>query len=131
MRFAPFYLTWFDPPLVSVGPKSERGSVTAELVLALPTVILLIVLAIGALSIQLHRIELASLAGDIAKAVARQEPERVVQDLIARLSGEIGFELLENEGSVCVRLSESIQLPIAEFELMTVEESACALTLSR
>jgi len=114
-----------------VASRSERGSVTAELVLTLPTVILLIVMAIGALSIQLHRIELAGLAGEVAKAVARGESEQVVEGLIGQLAEGVGFELSEDERSVCVRLSESIQLPIAEFELLSVEESACAVVLGR
>ncbi len=53
--------------------RSDRGTVTAELAISLPAVLLMLTFAIQALAVQVDRIELAAKAGQLARAAARGE----------------------------------------------------------
>ncbi|MCX6485103.1 MAG: hypothetical protein NTX78_00390 [Rhodoluna sp.] len=53
--------------------RSERGTVTAELAISLPAVLLMLSFAIQALAVQVDRITLAATAGQLARAAARGE----------------------------------------------------------
>ena len=53
---------------------SEAGTVTAELAIAMPAVVILITLATGVLGIQVDRISLTREAAESARAAARGEP---------------------------------------------------------
>lgn len=92
---------------------------TAELVLTLPTILLVIGLTIGAMSLQLERIKLLSTASDIARAIAREESPAVVDTLVMSLGTKVGFELLEDDGLVCVILKSDVKL--LSFELTGLE----------
>lgn len=65
--------------------RKDSGSVTAELVLTLPAVLMLVGLALGAMNLQLQRMELVSSASTIARAIAREEPVEVVDALVMEL----------------------------------------------
>lgn len=52
---------------------SERGTVTAELAIALPAVLLMLTLAIQLLMTQVERVHLAAEVGALARAAARGE----------------------------------------------------------
>jgi aryl-alcohol dehydrogenase-like predicted oxidoreductase len=67
--------------------KKDTGSVTAELVLALPAVVMIVALALGAMSVQLQRMELVSAASTIARAIARGEPIEIVDALVTAAEG--------------------------------------------
>ena len=53
---------------------SESGTVTAELAIAMPAVMILLTIAAGILGVQVDRISLAREAGELARAAARGEP---------------------------------------------------------
>ena len=99
---------------------------TAELVLALPAVLLIISLAVAAMSLQFTKLQLINSAAIIANAVARGESPAVVDQLV-ELAGEgVQFELEELEDLICVKLS--IDAPIAGIEIgfMELIEKQCA-----
>ena len=111
--------------------KKESGTVTAELVLTLPAVLLVIALFLGAMSIQLQRMQLVSAASEIARAIAREEPMALVDELVSELGGQIGFEFFEEDGLVCVILKTGVE--IFDFDEMGLDliETQCAKAQGR
>ena len=61
---------------------SEFGSVTAELVLLLPGVIMVLVLALSLLSLQIQRVQLVQLAADGARLAAIGGTDNELQELV-------------------------------------------------
>ena len=104
----------------------EEGSVTAELVLALPAVLLIIGFALGAMSVQLQRMELVSAASTIARAIARDEPIEIVDALVSDLGEQVGFEIQEELGVVCVILRSEIGILSIDLTGLELIESQCA-----
>ena len=126
MRSKRSCLIWLDRHLALAVAKKDSGSVTAELVLALPAVVMIVALALGAMSVQLQRMEMVSAASTIARAIARGEPIEIVDSLVAELGERIGFEIQEELGVVCVVLRSEIgifSIYLTGFELI---ESQCA-----
>ncbi len=119
-------MTWSDQPLLLVRASSSRGSVTAELVLTLPAVILIMIIAIAAMSLQSTKLQLINVAAMVASAVARGEPAELIDQLVATAGEQVQFELEELEDSICVKLS--VAAPIAGFEIGFLElvEKQCA-----
>jgi hypothetical protein len=126
MRSKPYFLTWSDRLLLLVRSSSTRGSVTAELVLTLPLVILIMTIAIAAMSLQSAKLQLINVAAMVATAVARGEPADIIDQLVATAGDKVQFELEELEDSICVKLS--VVAPIAGIEIDFVElvEKQCA-----
>jgi Flp pilus assembly protein TadG len=62
---------------------SDRGAITAEFAIVLPTVFLLLAFSMSTLTAQFERIRLVSVAAGLARAVARGEPESQVRELYA------------------------------------------------
>lgn len=106
--------------------KKDSGSVTAELVLTLPAVLLIVGLALGAMSIQLQRMELVSAASTIARAIARDEPIEIVDALVSSLGEQVGFEIQEELGVVCVILRSEIGILSIDLTGLELIESQCA-----
>jgi hypothetical protein len=106
--------------------KKDSGSVTAELVLTLPAVVMIIGLALGAMSIQLQRMELVSAASTIARAIARGEPIEIVDALVSELGERVGFEIQEDLGVVCVVLRSEIGILSIDLTGLELIESQCA-----
>ena len=104
----------------------DSGSVTAELVLTLPAVLMIVGLALGAMSIQLQRMELVSAASTIARAIARDEPIEIVDALVKDLGEQVGFEIQEELGVVCVILRSEIGILSIDLTGLELIESQCA-----
>jgi hypothetical protein len=111
--------------------KKDSGSVTAELVLTLPAVLMIVGLALGVMSIQLQRMELISSASTIARAIAREEPIQVVDGLVMALGEQVGFEIQEAEGVVCVVLSSEVGILSIKLTGLELIESQCAKAQGR
>lgn len=62
---------------------SDRGAITAEFAIVLPTVFLLLAFSMTTLTAQFERTRLVSVAAGLARAVARGEPESQVRELYA------------------------------------------------
>ncbi|MBO3663755.1 TadE family protein [Microbacterium stercoris] len=70
------------------GPTAgERGSVAAELAVALPAVLLVLILGVGALFAASTQVRLQDVAADGARLVARGEPEARASAVVAQLDG--------------------------------------------
>jgi hypothetical protein len=119
-------LIWFDRRLALAAARQDSGSVTAELVLTLPAVLLIVGLALGAMSIQLQRMELVSAASTIARAIARGEPIEIVDALVSSLGEQVGFEIQEELGLVCVILRSEIGILSIDLTGLELIESQCA-----
>jgi hypothetical protein len=119
-------LIWFDRRLALAVARQDSGSVTAELVLTLPAVLLIVGLALGAMSIQLQRMELVSAASTIALAIARDEPIEIVDALVSSLGEQVGFEIQEELGVVCVILRSEIWILSIDLTGLELIESQCA-----
>lgn len=105
----------------------EFGGITAEFVLALPAVMLLVFLAISVMSVQLERLGMVSSASSISRAIARDEPQDVVDQMVADLGPEIQFELIEAETRVCVILTRAVRFPMIESPILDLVETQCSL----
>jgi ABC-type arginine transport system permease subunit len=100
--------------------------VTAELVLALPAVLLIMTIAVAAMSLQSAKLQLINAAAMVASAVARGEPDALIDQLVTTAGDRVTFELEELEDMVCVKLS--VEAPIAGLEIGFLElvEKQCA-----
>ena len=119
-------MIWFDRRLALAVARQDSGSVTAELVLTLPAVLLIVGLALGAMSIQLQRMEFVSAASTIARAIARDEPIEIVDALVSSLGEQVGFEIQEELGVVCVILRSEIGILSIDLTGLELIESQCA-----
>lgn len=105
---------------------STRGSVTAELALTLPVVILIMTIAIGAMSLQSAKLQLINVAAMVASAVARGEPAELIDQLVASAGEQVAFELEELEDSICVKLSVTAPIAGIEIDFLEFAEKQCA-----
>ena len=106
--------------------RSDRGAITAELVLALPTVFLILAASLGALSVQLQRMEMVSQAALIARSLAAGDPIAVVDALVSDLGDGIEFEIQETEGQICVYLRANLEVFGFDFGELELVENQCA-----
>lgn len=94
--------------------------------MALPAVMLIVAIAIGSVSLQLKRIDLVSSASILARAIAREEPSEVVDQMVDSLGNLVHFELQEQNGLVCVQLVENVQIAGLEVKIFELSERQCA-----
>ena len=126
MRSKRSCLIWLDRHLALAVARQDSGSVTAELVLALPAVVMIVAMALGAMSVQLQRMELVSAASTIARAIARGEPIAIVDALVTELGEQVGFEIQEELGFVCVILRSEIGILSIDLTGLELIETQCA-----
>ena len=119
-------MIWLDRHLALAVAKKDTGSVTAELVLAIPAIMMIVALALGAMSVQLQRMELVSAASTIARAIARGEPIEIVDALVTELGEQVGFEIQEELGVVCVILRSEIGIFSIDLTGLELIETQCA-----
>ncbi len=93
-------------PIVQLRRGSD-GSVSAEFVLVLPVVAMILGISLGALSLQLERLKLVSVAATVSRALARGETQEKLDFLIQGKRIEV-FDL---ENYLCVELSADYLLP--------------------
>lgn len=126
MRSRESCLIWLDRHLALAVARQDTGSVTAELALTLPAVLLIFGLALSAMSVQLQRMELVSAASTIARAIARGEPIEIVDALVSELGEQVGFEIQEELGVVCVILRSEIGILSIDLSGLELIETQCA-----
>ena len=111
---------------------NQRGSVTAELAMALPAVVLVISITLGAFALQIERMKIVGVAATAARAIARGENPDLVSGLVAEMQGApLGAELeiVFREELACVILSQAFELPGLEAKLFELTETHCARKL--
>ena len=104
------------------GP-DDRGSVAAELAVALPAVLVVLVLGIGALFAASTQVRLQDVAADGARLVARGEPEDRAAGVVAQVAGASAAVSWSGE-LVCVTASASPRVAGVPIPLRAV---SCAL----
>ena len=94
--------------------------------MTLPAITLVVALAIGAMSLQLQKLQLIGAASSVAKAIARGESLAIVDGLVAKAGERVKFEFSEIENMVCVSLSVDAALPGIEIDVFDLLETQCA-----
>ena len=109
---------------------NETGSVTAELVMALPAVALVISITLGAFALQIERMKLVDVAATAARAAARGDDDAAVSQLVTQMLGapanEFALEFKVKEQFVCLRLNRQMRLPSFGANLLSLSEVQCA-----
>ena len=110
---------------------NEKGSVTAELALAMPAVSLVIAITLGAFALQIERMKLVGVAATAARAIARGETQENVRALVLEMSSptdsqQINLEIETRENTVCVNLSRNFEIAGLPGKLFDFSELQCA-----
>lgn len=106
------------------GRGGERGSVTAELALAIPAVVVVVALAVGALSIASVQVRLQDAAADAARLVARGEDGARAAGVIAAAVAGASHGVSHEGELVCVTAKARASAgPVA----VPLEARSCAL----
>ena len=111
---------------------NQRGSVTAELAMALPAVVIVISITLGAFALQIERMKMVGVVATAARAIARGENPDMVSGLVAEMQGvALGAELeiVFREELACVALSQGFELPGIEAKIFELTETHCARKL--
>jgi Flp pilus assembly protein TadG len=101
----------------------ERGSVAAELAVALPAVVVVVAIGIGALVAASTQVRLQDVAADGARLVARGEPEARASGLVAQVRGARAVVAWSGD-LVCVTAAADARLAGVRVPLSAV---SCAL----
>ena len=103
---------------------AEHGAVVAEFVMVLPVVILILGIALSALTLQLERIKLVSVASGLSRGVARGEPLAKLLELF-----DLGNRVLtwkNTDQLVCAELELAITLPGLGGIPLSIGDTECA-----
>ncbi|MEW1836123.1 TadE family type IV pilus minor pilin [Microbacterium sp. NPDC079995] len=104
--------------------RDERGSVAAEFAVTVPAVVLVIVVAVSALSVGGRQVRLEHAAAQAARLAAREEPaERVVAAARGLASGSQVRSRRDGD-LVCVDLTAPAGVPLP---LPDLRATSCAL----
>ncbi len=110
-------------------PNSDSGSVTAELALALPSVALVVFVTLGAFSLQLEKLKLVSIAGTVARGIARGETEIEMRELVQEMRPGTSIEFRFEPNSVCAKAFFKINFSALGGQSIQVADSQCARSL--
>jgi hypothetical protein len=104
--------------------QADRGSVTAELAVGLPVVVLVLAACLGGLGLATSQLRATDVAADAARLLGRGETAEVAQRLVERAAP--GAELIVSRpaGLVCVRVIVERRLLAVP---MRLEGASCAL----
>jgi hypothetical protein len=107
------------------GGGPERGSVTAELAVALPALVLLLGVLLGAATVGTAQLRLEEAARAGAREIARGETGASVEATVRRLAGPgAGLEVAGDGGWTSVTVTTRVQGPF--LDLLEVRLSATA-----
>lgn len=102
----------------------EKGTVTAELAMAMPSVVLVIAICLSGFGLQIERMKFVGVAATAARALGRGEDSVEVERLVAESAPEAKLRVEYLENHICANLSRSIAIAgLQEFE---VSERQCA-----
>jgi len=89
----------------------DRGSATAEAAVVLPALVLLIAVAVGAVTVVTAQLRCQDAAREAARAAARSEPASVVRDLAAQTAPPGGSaEVAADAEQVTVTVRATVHL---------------------
>lgn len=110
---------------------NERGSITAELALAMPAVSLVIAITLGAFALQIERMKLVSVSATAARALARGETEETVRALVFEMREpssnlQNSFQIEVRDNTVCVTLAREFSISGLSGKFFNFSEVQCA-----
>lgn len=103
----------------------DRGAVTAEFVMVIPVVVMILGITLGSLSIQLERMKLVSIAASISRGVGRGEPLEKLQFL---LGGRV-LAFKNTSELICAEVSARFRLPGLTGLDFPISDTECARRL--
>ena len=103
----------------------DRGSVSAELALALPAVVLTLLLGVGALSAASRQVSLQDAAADAARLLGRGEGADAAAGVVSAAVPGAGVASRSEGGLVCV--TASIDVAVGGVLTLPLHASSCAL----
>lgn len=106
--------------------RDERGSVTAEVAVVTPAVVLIVLFAVSALSAGGQQIRLEHAAAQSARYLARGEDPAHVSDVARRIAGDVNIDAGDDGDLACVTLTAA---PPPPFPLLSAR--SCALSGGR
>ena len=104
----------------------ERGSVTAELAVVIPAVLLVLAFGLSAIAVVVQQARLTDAAADGARSLARGDARPIAEEHVAELVGAASLSVDRNGDFVCVALHQAASGPAA-LTGMTVTGRGCAL----
>ena len=102
----------------------DRGSVTTELAIVLPVVLLVLVLGAATLGACARQVRLQDAAADAARVVARDEPAARAQTVVAQAVGGATAAIEYRGDLVCVEATAPAGLPLP---VLHMSARSCAL----
>lgn len=105
--------------------ESERGSVAAELALALPAVLLVLALGVGGLGAAARQVSLQDAAADAARLLGRGEDAGAASATVSRAVPDASLSSSSGGGLVCVTARSEVA--VGAFLRLPLEASSCAL----
>lgn len=103
---------------------SDRGSITAELAVALPAVFMVLAITASAFGLQIERMKLVDVAATAARGLGRGEPESNVRQLIEKLDPLAALTIQDDADIVCANLKRAVK--IIGLGLFELNERQCA-----
>lgn len=107
------------------GAEAERGSVAAELAVALPAVVLVLLLGVGALSAASRQVALQDATADAARLMGRGEGEGVAAGAVRAAVPEAGVTFAAADAVVCA--TATLDVSLGAFVHVPLRASSCAL----
>ena len=104
----------------------DAGGVAAEFAVALPSVVIVLAICVGAIGVASQQLRLQDAAAVVARGLGRGEPVAGLTDRAERVAGASAVEHWASGGLVCVRLSRAASGPLAVGGLHLAAQS-CAL----
>lgn len=107
----------------------SRGSVTAELAIAMPAVSLIIAVTLAAFALQVERMKMVEVSATAARAIARGEPEDLVRELAIQMltaKTKISFQVVMLENLACVTLVQPVTVAGLGARAFDLTETSCA-----
>lgn len=108
------------------GPDLERGSVAAELALALPAVVLTLLLGVGALSAAAQQVTLQDATADAARLLGRGESVAAAQAAVAASASDARVSHERRGDLICV--SARVDVAVGSLISIPLTASSCALS---
>ena len=105
---------------------SETGAVTAEFAVVLPTVFMIMAISLATLSAQLERFKLVSVAGMVARSLARAEPLDSVKVVLAEQLEGRGLTIDSRGTMVCAEVSQMLEIGVLPDFGLRLAETQCA-----
>lgn len=106
-------------------PTQERGSVAAELALALPAVVLVLLLGAGALGAASRQVALQDASADAARLLGRGEGAQAAERIVHATVPGAGISSSHQGDLVCV--TASVDAAIGALFRLPLQASSCAL----